>query len=312
MTHGEAAVTGQGTQRAEPALGQGPGLPPRLGVPFVLRTPVPDRRRKDSCAWEPEPPLLRSPNPRRWQAPPAELDALFCLLSPGGLPPRASPASASSLQGCRLLTAWRPSLHLSRLGQVWSSLRVPQTLEKMGEGGLQWPWGRGRREEASPSLWGLSRVPSAWSSPAPLQGWAPLPILRTRSASALCLPAALRLTQRPSWGRGGACGHPHSVALLLTSDLGLHRMLPEGPQHRLLGPAPEFPTLWVWMGPGLLRFWQVPSGVCPWLGVRAGEPLTPGAVGVGGCVVRPPPPARRPRSRSHFTGQKHSLQSKFQ
>lgn len=145
-----------------------------------------------------------------------------------------------------------------------------------------------------------------------LQGWAPLPILRTRSASALCLPAALRLTQRPAWGRGGACGHPHSVALLLTSDLGLHRMLPEGPQHRLLGPAPEFPTLWVWMGPGLLRFWQVPSGVCPWPGVRAGEPLTPGAVGVGGCVVRPPPPARRPRSRSHFTDQKHSLQSKFQ
>lgn len=140
MTHGEAAVTGQGTQRAEPALGQGPGLPPRLGVPFVLWTPVPDRRRKDSCAWEPEPPLLRSPNPRRWQAPPAELDALFRLLSPGGLPPRASLASASSLQGCRLLTAWRPSLHLSRLGQVWSSLRVPQTLEKMGEGGPQWPW----------------------------------------------------------------------------------------------------------------------------------------------------------------------------
>lgn len=308
MTHGEAAVTGQGTQRAEPALGQGPGLPPRLGVPFVLWTPVPDRRRKDSCAWEPEPPLLRSPNPRRWQAPPAELDALFRLLSPGGLPPRASLASASSLQGDSLEA-------FPAFKQAWSGVVLSEGSPDSGEDGRGWPTVAlvgGRREEASPSLWGLSRVPSAWSSPAPLQGWAPLPILRTRLASALCLPAALRLTQRPAWGRGGACGHPHSVALLLTSDLGLHRMLPEGPQHRLLGPAPEFPTLWVWMGPGLLRFWQVPSGVCPWLGVRAGEPLTPGAVGVGGCVVRPPPPARRPRSRSHFTGQKHSLQSKFQ
>lgn len=236
MTHREAAITGQITQRAEPALGQGPGLPPRRGVPFVLQAPVPDRRKKDSSAWEPEPPLLRSPNPRRSQAPPAELAALFCLLS---LPPRTSPASTSSLQGCRLPSAWRPSLHLSRAGRVWFSLGFPQTLEKMGEGGLQWPW---REQEEAGLTQPLGPVQGAQClvqpHPTPkakrpgrgeaLHGWAPLRILRARSASGLCLLAAPRLKQHPAWGRGGVCRHPHprSVALLLTSDLSLHRSDP--------------------------------------------------------------------------------------
>lgn len=58
------------------------------------------------------------------------------------------PASASSLYGCGLPSAWRPSLHLSGAAWVWSSLGSPYSGED--ERGLQrlWLGQEGEDEEA--------------------------------------------------------------------------------------------------------------------------------------------------------------------
>lgn len=84
-----------------------------------------ERSRKDSCAWEPVPPLWSVPRPTQGTGT-ACWAGHFCSL--GSARPtclsRVSPASTSSLWDCGLASVWRPSLRLSglvRCGPPWGS-----------------------------------------------------------------------------------------------------------------------------------------------------------------------------------------------
>lgn len=146
------------------------------------------------------------------------------------LPAPVSPASTSSLWGCRLASVWRPSLDLSglvRCGPPWGSPAPYFGGDGRGKPAVALARGKRLGGDINSLLIAIPTQPlrpvqgaeCISQPPPPLSpGERPegggnlckagprLAILGARSASCLCLPAALRMNRPPAWGSAGT--HP--------------------------------------------------------------------------------------------------------
>lgn len=235
------AVTGQVTPRAGASSGTGPRSAVPAGSALCAAGLLcPESRRKDSCAWEPASLLLSIPGPRRSQAPPAGLAALFSLLSPGSLPAQGEPSQHLLFAGLRASISpealpafkqgWWGVVHLRSPPHSGDDGRCRPAVALAGTGGreslliaiLTRPL---RPVQGTESLLPaptstLTRRGAAWRRGSLPRAGPSLPVLGARSASYLHLPAALRLNRHPAWGRVGSVGTLALRSSLPRSDRG--------------------------------------------------------------------------------------------